>query len=155
MQGDRRASFDLLGNLGKALRLNLDLINSVGQPSGVQVALTIRSECLTVLVALADEVNRGLFTRDPEGSTTVKRSSPVVLWASMGRAHRITAIMSAFFIFNCHPIGLAAESAKMMLFPVWRCPARLLIHLVLLSFGSAFGHLLNGSQRLPTLEYSG
>ena len=36
--------------------------------------------------------------------------------------------------------------------PVWLCPARLLMHLVLWSFGSALGHLLNGSQRFPHLN---
>jgi hypothetical protein len=60
IQGERRAYFDRLGNLGKALRLNLDLINSVGQALGVQVALLIRSECMAILVALADEFNRAL-----------------------------------------------------------------------------------------------
>jgi hypothetical protein len=25
----------------------------------------------------------------------------------MGRAHKSTAVISAFFIFNCHPIGIA------------------------------------------------
>ena len=59
IQGKRGAYFNRLGNCSKALRDDLDLVDSVGQPLGVQFALTIRSECLAILIALAEEVNRG------------------------------------------------------------------------------------------------
>ena len=39
---------------------DLHLVDSVGQPLDVQFALVIRSECLVVLIALADEFNRAL-----------------------------------------------------------------------------------------------
>ncbi len=59
IQGKRGTYFNRLGNLSKALRLDLELVDSVGQALGVEVALIVRSECVAILVALADEFNRG------------------------------------------------------------------------------------------------
>src|SRR5580700_6016216 len=44
-----------------------------------------------------------LLTPKPAGSVTVKRNSPVVLCASMGKVHKSTAVIRAFFIFNLSP----------------------------------------------------
>src|SRR5580698_4799852 len=44
-----------------------------------------------------------LLRGNPAGSVTVRRSSPVVLCANMGRAHKNAVMMSAFFIVNCQP----------------------------------------------------
>ena len=44
----------------KAWRLDLDLIDSIGQPLGIQVALIVGRKCMAILVGLADELNRAL-----------------------------------------------------------------------------------------------
>ena len=47
-------------SLISAGRLDPDLVNSIGQALGLQVALVARSECMPILVALADNLNRAL-----------------------------------------------------------------------------------------------
>jgi hypothetical protein len=48
------------------LRLDLDLVDAVGQALGIEVALIVGSEGVAILVALADEFDRG-FEREAVG----------------------------------------------------------------------------------------
>src|ERR1700684_1282520 len=58
-QRKRGAYFNWLGNLGEAWQGDLDLVDSVGQAAGIEGALVVRGECVAIVVALADEFNRG------------------------------------------------------------------------------------------------
>ena len=60
IQGKRGTYFNRLGDLSEALRLDLKLVDSVRQALGVEVALIVGGEGMAILVALADEFNRGL-----------------------------------------------------------------------------------------------
>ena len=66
IQGQRGTYFNRLGDFSKALHLDLDLVDSVGQALGIQAALTISSESMAILVAFADESNRS-FERETVG----------------------------------------------------------------------------------------
>jgi len=70
------------------LRSDLNLVDSIGQALGIQVALLIRSECIAIFVALADELNRAPKA-EPEGSVTLRRNSPLLLWLNNGMEIRI------------------------------------------------------------------
>ena len=57
-QGERRADLYGLRSLGKALRLYLHLIQSVGQASRVHAALLVGGKRFAILIRLADKINR-------------------------------------------------------------------------------------------------
>src|SRR5208283_825471 len=60
VHGESGTYFHRLGKLSETLRLDPDLIDSIREAPGVQVALIVRSECITVVVGLANKLDCAL-----------------------------------------------------------------------------------------------
>ena len=80
----------------KPCATNLDPINSVGQALGVHAAPLVRSECLAILGALADEVNRAALHAQSSGILDRQTQLPSGALGKQGRARGSRAITAVW-----------------------------------------------------------